>query len=125
MTLAIFCYLLILMLIAFISFGGALFVIEGPYIKPITAWVEKKYSHASIGALIVKGLRCYTCLGFNFGMLATVYLQLVSNVKLFPTDPWQFIFCMFMTGLLGSGFSTTGAYLIALYFEHLDNKGIQ
>ena len=115
-------YVLILFLIAFISFGSALLVIESPYFKPIVTWVENRYGDTTLGALFVKGMRCYSCSSFWFSILIPIFIQLVSNVNLFPERPIAFIFCCLMTGLLGSGFATTGAYLIQLYFDMLDKR---
>jgi hypothetical protein len=110
------------------GFGGALFVVESPYLKPLLSYIEKRREQAenekvkSVLAMLVKGMGCMTCSGFWASLLCgfvflvplTVYLQSTLTI-------WAWLLSC---ALFGSGVSTAGSYLMNLYFDWRKLKGL-
>lgn len=104
------------------GFGGALFVIEGPYLKPLTSFFEKRKGKNWFYALMHKGLTCFTCQGFWFGALAGLAFLTPMSVWLVTTlRLWAFLLsCAFV----GSAVSTLCSYLMSWYFDWRTLKGL-
>lgn len=122
-TAAVFIlYLLYSIVICLISYGGSLFIIESPYIPPLVRKLENWPITSSYlkraRDIIVKGLRCYTCSGFNIGWIAALTFWILWKFQFSPIS----ILFIFLMGCLGSGFSTLMSYLMSYYFLLLDRK---
>ena len=109
------------------GYGMYLFVAESPYVKPLTEYIKnRQFSNKwlqKLQPIIVKGMSCATCLGFQGGFWFGLFVSLWLGLWTVWYAPVLFAV---IPGLIGSGTSTALVYAMEYYWllkERRDNNG--
>lgn len=118
--------ILSLLVSGIVGYGFGLFVIESPYVKPLTERVARM-AESAVGRkkklleILHKGMECYTCSGFWGGLLCGSVFVSPMSLRLSTLTIWAWLFCC---ALAGSAMGTAGSYMMNYYFDWRKLKGL-